>query len=48
MLLVQPLPLRGFDEDCRQFLAEQYQQNGLNLHVSSTPQQLQPGHHNSN
>ena len=43
MLLLQPLPLRGFDEDCRKFLAEQYQQNGLNLHVSSTPQSIEKG-----
>ena len=41
--MLQPLPLRGFDEDCRQFLAEQYQQNGLNLHTNSTPQSIEKG-----
>lgn len=41
--MLQPLPLRGFDEECRQFLAEQYEQNGINLHVSSTPQAIEKG-----
>ncbi|KAL3151737.1 hypothetical protein ABBQ38_012716 [Trebouxia sp. C0009 RCD-2024] len=33
----QPLPLRGFDEECRHFISEQYQVSGLNIHSESTP-----------
>ncbi len=34
---LQPLPLRGFDEECRGFIAEQYEVTGLNIHSQSTP-----------
>ena len=31
----QPLPLRGFDQDVREFATEQYRVNGLNIHTST-------------
>lgn len=34
----QPLPLRGFDEEVREFVTEQYMQNGLNFHFHTTTQ----------
>lgn len=40
---LQPLPLRGFDEEVRQFVAEQYEQHGLNLHPEATPTEIQKG-----
>lgn len=40
VIWVQPLPLRGFDEECREFITEQYQQRGLNLHAESTPERI--------
>nr|UBZ25208.1 glutathione reductase [Chlamydomonas sp. UWO 241] len=33
----QPLPLRGFDEECRKFLGEQYAVAGLHLHPETNP-----------
>ncbi|CAL5228430.1 g11564 [Coccomyxa viridis] len=39
----QPLPLRGFDEEVRQFVAEQYEQHGLNLHPEASPTEIQKG-----
>jgi len=36
----QPLPLRGFDQECRKFLAEQYAQTGLNLHSECSPTEV--------
>ncbi|KAJ9510900.1 hypothetical protein QJQ45_027689 [Haematococcus lacustris] len=33
----QPLPLRGFDEEVRKFVTEQYQQAGLQLHPGLSP-----------
>ncbi|KAK9795924.1 hypothetical protein WJX73_005162 [Symbiochloris irregularis] len=37
----QPLPLRGFDEEVRNFMSEQYQQHGLNLHPQHTPVKIE-------
>lgn len=37
----QPLPLRGFDEEVREFVTEQYIQNGLNFHFHTTPQSFE-------
>lgn len=37
---MQPKPLRGFDEECRQFVTEQYEQRGLNLHPSCNPEKI--------
>ncbi|KAL0024238.1 hypothetical protein WJX77_010882 [Trebouxia sp. C0004] len=37
----QPLPLRGFDEECRGFIAEQYEVTGLNIHSQSTPTRIE-------
>ncbi len=39
----QPLPLRGFDEECRRFIADQYTQSGLKLHTESQPQEVRGG-----
>ena len=39
--VVQPLPLRGFDEECRKFIAEQYEVHGLNIHSESTPTRIE-------
>ena len=33
----QPLPLRGFDEEVRNFLAEQLTTKGIHMHHSTTP-----------
>lgn len=33
----QPAPLRGFDADVRKFAAEQYELNGINLHMLRQP-----------
>ncbi len=38
---LQPLPLRGFDEECRNFIAEQYEVSGLNIHSQSTPTRIE-------
>ncbi len=38
---LQPLPLRGFDEECRGFIAEQYEVTGLNIHSQSTPTRIE-------
>jgi glutathione reductase (NADPH) len=38
---VQPQPLRGFDEECRQFITEQYEAKGLNLHPESSPEKIE-------
>ena len=38
---LQPLPLRGFDEECRKFIAEQYEVAGLNIHSQSTPTRIE-------
>ena len=38
---LQPLPLRGFDEECRSFIAEQYEVSGLNIHAQSTPTSIE-------
>ena len=40
-MLLQPLPLRGFDEECRKFIAEQYEVHGLNIHSQSTPTRIE-------
>lgn len=40
-MVLQPQPLRGFDEECRQFLTEQYEQRGLNLHPDTTPERIE-------
>ena len=40
-MLLQPLPLRGFDEECRKFIAEQYEVHGLNIHSQSTPTKIE-------
>ena len=40
---MQPLPLRGFDEECREFLRDQYTQAGLKIHHTSTPQSIEKG-----
>ena len=41
MCRLQPLPLRGFDEECRKFIAEQYEVAGLNIHSQSTPTRIE-------
>lgn len=41
VVLLQPLPLRGFDEECRKFIAEQYEVHGLNIHSQSTPTKIE-------
>lgn len=33
----QDLPLRGFDGECRKFMAEQFAQTGLNMHPKCNP-----------
>lgn len=43
LFIRQPLPLRGFDEDVRQFSMEQYVQNGIHIHTCRTPQSLERG-----
>ena len=40
-MYLQPLPLRGFDEECRQFIAEQYEVSGLKIHSESTPTRIE-------
>ena len=40
---LQPLPLRGFDEEVRKFVAEQYELHGLNLHPEATPTEIKKG-----
>ena len=40
MLVAQPQPLRGFDEECREFITEQYGQRGINLHPGATPEKI--------
>jgi len=39
----QPLPLRGFDEECRKFMSEQYAQTGLQLHKECNPVEVKRG-----
>uniref|UniRef100_A0A061S6M6 Glutathione reductase n=1 Tax=Tetraselmis sp. GSL018 TaxID=582737 RepID=A0A061S6M6_9CHLO len=34
------LPLRGFDGECREFLAEQMAQKGVNMHPGSSPTEI--------
>ena len=34
------MPLRGFDEECRRFITDQYEQKGLNLHPETSPQKI--------
>jgi glutathione reductase (NADPH) len=36
----QPLPLRGFDEEVRNFVAEQYGVAGLHLHPAASPVEI--------
>jgi len=36
----QPLPLRGFDEECRSFLGEQIEQKGINIHPGFSPTEI--------
>ncbi len=38
---MQPQPLRGFDEECRKYLTEQYEGRGVNLHPESTPEKIE-------
>jgi len=40
---LQPLPLRGFDEEVRKFVTEQYELHGLKLHPEATPTEIQKG-----
>ena len=40
---VQELPLRGFDEECRRFMSEQYTVRGLNLHPTHSPTRVVKG-----
>jgi len=37
----QPLPLRGFDEEVRQFVAEQLAESGIHLHPGETPEAVE-------
>ncbi|KAK9804239.1 hypothetical protein WJX72_002925 [[Myrmecia] bisecta] len=39
----QKLPLRGFDEECREFIADQYKVHGLNLHPEHSPTKIEKG-----
>jgi glutathione reductase (NADPH) len=36
----QALPLGGFDEEARRFLAEQYIERGVNVHAGGTPKKI--------
>ncbi|KAI8107190.1 hypothetical protein M9434_001834 [Picochlorum sp. BPE23] len=36
----QPAPLRGFDHEVRKFVAEQYELNGINLHMLRQPKSI--------
>jgi glutathione reductase (NADPH) len=36
-----PLPLRNFDDDCRAFLAEQYEAKGVHMHPGEVPQKVE-------
>lgn len=40
---MQPRPLRGFDEECRKFVTEQYEGKGVNLHPESSPEKITKG-----
>lgn len=40
---LQPKPLRGFDEEVRNFVSEQYEVAGLHLHPEATPTEIQKG-----
>ena len=40
---LQPLPLRGFDEEVRKFVAEQYKVAGLNIHATYSPSKIVKG-----
>eukprot|EP00884_Botryococcus_braunii_P001431 jgi/Botrbrau1/11289/Bobra.0038s0055.1 len=39
----QALPLRGFDEEARRFLAEQYIERGVNVHAGGSPKRIVKG-----
>ena len=41
--LAQPKPLRGFDEEVRDFVGEQYALHGLNLHPTASPTRIERG-----
>ena len=38
---LQPQPLRGFDEECRNYVSEQYSGKGLKLHPECTPEKIE-------
>ena len=40
-MLLQPQPLRGFDEECRRFITEQYAGRGLRLHPEFNPERIE-------
>ena len=40
---LQPRPLRGFDEECRTFVTEQYEGKGVNLHPEFSPEKITKG-----
>ena len=40
---MQPLHLRGFDKEVRNFVAEQYELHGLKLHPEAVPAEIQKG-----
>lgn len=42
-ICAQPLPLRGFDEEVRNFVAEQYGVHGLHLHPAASPVEIRKG-----
>ena len=39
----QPKLLRGFDEEVRDFVTEQYQLHGLHLHPTASPTRIEKG-----
>ena len=41
--LAQAKPLRGFDEEVRDFVTEQYRVHGLHLHPSTSPTAITKG-----
>lgn len=43
MLAVQDKPLRGFDEEVRDFVNEQYRVRGLHLHPKASPTRIVKG-----
>jgi glutathione reductase (NADPH) len=42
-VFAQPKPLRGFDEEVRDFVTEQYGVHGLNLHPTASPTKIEKG-----